>query len=113
MVKKRKAILGEEEEERWDEDKEGVVARWKRRRSSSSSGTEMGGRGWGWKVGAKKKKRIGRERRREKERIKGVEYIEQRWKREELGGNGGCLIQLRSESGIVNKWEEEEKMFKA
>lgn len=112
MVKKRKAILGEEEEERWEDAEEGVVARWKRRRSSSSSGIEMGGRGWGWRVGAKRKKRIGRERRREKERMKGVENIEEGIvkkggrRRGELGGKGGCLMQLCSESGIVKRLEE-------
>ena len=60
----------------------------------------MGGRGWGARVGAKRKKMIGRERRREKERMKGVENIEEGIvktegrKPEELGGKGGCLIQL-------------------
>lgn len=66
----------------------------------------MGGKGWGWRVGAKRKTRIGRERRREKERMKGVENIE--------AGKGECLIQLRSESGIdeVEDEEEDEEMLK-
>lgn len=94
FVRKRKAILnlGFFVEERWknleglllilgflDEDceEEEETARLKRERSSSSSFREIG-TGWrGGRMRGARKKRIGRERRREKVSMNGLENIEE------------------------------------